>query len=220
MQHKQPHETRRDVTLELLRDFVGAVAGSSSSVSLMGLTDYGLSKIIEAAHDQKIIENFLKKFVRFLFWHFKDFAFIGDYFKRNCFPNLQRFDECCFPGSSDEVPTSDGFEFPRNIRCLSISSSLLLRHNFPQSLKYLHMNLMHCTTRELQETICRISDSCPLLEEMEFTWICKSPLSADDIIPKLKDKRIFPSKVVLSNCAPNFDINKFHIEISSSFLSH
>jgi len=60
----------------------------------MGLTDYGLSKIMKATQNQSIVENFLKRVAWFKVWLFKKFPFTLDLLKINCFPNLKRFDEC------------------------------------------------------------------------------------------------------------------------------
>jgi len=57
------------------------------------------------------------------------------------------------------------------------------------------MNVKNWTVYELQEAICKVSGSCPFLEEIKITWCCESPLSTDDVISQLKAKRIFPSKV-------------------------
>jgi len=194
-----------DADLDTLKQFVFAVANSSSSICLTRLADSALSTIVEVTEDdddKTTLNNFFSKVGWTEFLYVKDLGFIMDLVKGNKFPNLERFDENRIYVPREQVvdaeETRDLVQFPGKLQFLTICSRELWQQTIlPQSLKYLSFAVTDLTLDELQDAICSLSDSCPFLEEISVSWKCTLPITINDVSSKLKNKEIFPTKVAL-----------------------
>jgi len=108
------------------KEFICAVANSSSSICLTGLTDFALRKIVKVNEDdgKTTLNNFFSKVGWIEFLYNKDLLFLLDLVKGNKFPNQKRFDKNRVYVPREQVDaaeeTRDLVQFPGKLRFLAV----------------------------------------------------------------------------------------------------
>jgi len=191
-----PSETA-NLNLDVLQRFVYSVANSSSSISLLIVSDLAIRKIVQVTPEQEIVDKFLARVEWIVLLNFNNVELIMNLLQRNRFPNLKRFDEGFPHNSWETVEISDVCSFSEKLEELSVRSRNFLKQPLPQFLKYLHIQGgVRWTLADIQDAVEAISDGCPLLDVLKLEWNCSVVAPNEDEINKvrLQNKKLFPSK--------------------------